>query len=116
MAQVTLKRINVFSFLKWHVPLATLGGFFLGVIYTAIAFIISPDATRQQFTRYLYWYILGLPFLYALVTLFSHSIGSLVYNALSDSLGGIKFEIEIETDAFGESPPPPQDWETEKTQ
>ena len=110
MTKVTLKRIHIFSFLKWHLLLSLITGFFVGVMYSVFAYAISPAETKAQISGYLFWYVLGTPIFYALLTLFSYGIGALLYNALNGAFGGMKFEIEDEAEIFGEPPPPPKEW------
>lgn len=88
----TLKKVPVAAFLKWHVALSLLTGFFAGVIYSAIYALVY----REETYSYLFWYGLGMPLFYGLVAGFSGALGAWLYNKLNGVFGGVKFEFEAD--------------------
>ena len=109
MIKVTLKRINILSVVKWHGVMGLISGFLIGAIYFSIAFYSAGQAAL----RYAFYYFIGIPFIYFIVTIAGSLVGGTLYNALSDSFGGMKFEIESENDENILPPAPPKTWDTE---
>ncbi len=109
MLKVTLKRINVLSVVKWHGVTGLISGIFIGAIYFSIAFYRS----EQVALSYGFYYFIVIPLIYFIVTVAGSLVGGTLYNALSDSFGGIRFEIESENEnAENNFPPaPPKTWD-----
>ena len=112
MSKVTLKRINVLSVVKWHGATGLISGFLIGAIYFGIAFYRSEQAALS----YGFYYFIGIPLIYFIVTIAGSLIGGTLYNLLSDSFGGMKFEIESESENTENHlpPAPPKTWDVEE--
>ena len=106
MLKVTLKRIDVFSVVKWHGLTGLISGFLIGAIYFGIAFYSLGQAALHNG----FYYLVGVPLIYFTVTIAGSLIGGILYNALSDSLGGMKFEFESEDEEKHLPPAPPETW------
>jgi formate-dependent nitrite reductase membrane component NrfD len=106
MTKITIKKVRMSTFVKWHVLSSVIGGFFVGVAYSAIGYVSSGGNLKG----YLFWYVLGFPVLYLFMGLFTGVIFSAVYNGYSNLLGGFQFEIDTETLESSNPPPPPQEW------
>ena len=110
MLKVILKRINILSVLKWHSVTGLISGFLIGAIYFSIAFYTSGQAAL----RYGFYYFIGIPLIYFIVTIAGSLVGCALYNALNESFGGMKFEIESENAENNLPPAPPKTWDTEE--
>ncbi len=100
MAKITLKRINIISSVKWHVLSSLVSGFFVGIIYSAIGYFMS----KENALGYLFWYVLGIPIFYLAVGLLTSVAMAFLYNTLSDSVGGLQFEMESEAENHNAPP------------
>jgi uncharacterized membrane protein YgaE (UPF0421/DUF939 family) len=102
MKRVIVKRIGTGSLVKWNLVYSLIGGVTVGIIYATVGYIYSG----QNLWSYAIWYGLGLPVMYVLVAL-AASIGtSLLFNAMSESSGGLVLDVDVvEEDA---PPPPPR--------
>lgn len=106
MLKVTLKRIDIFSVIKWHAVTGLISGILIGSIYFGIALYSSS----QTALRYGFYYFIGIPLIYCFVTAAGSLVGGILYNVLSDKVGGMKFEVESENTEHNLPPPPPKTW------
>lgn len=120
MAEMTIRRFNVFSVAKIQGFLAFVIGLLIGVIY-GFAFMIfgaaisslAPQGDSQAMGG-VGAIVIGLvimiavPILYGLLGFIGGAIGALVYNLAAGVVGGVKFELEGVAPAY--APPPPQQW------
>ena len=120
MAEMTIRRFNVFSVAKIQGFLAFVIGLLIGVIY-GFAFMIFGAAisslapqTDSQAMGGVGAIVIGLvimiavPILYSIIGFIGGAIGALVYNLAAGVVGGVKFELEGVAPAY--APPPPQQW------
>jgi hypothetical protein len=120
MAEMTIRRFNVFSVAKIQGFLAFVIGLLIGVIY-GFAFMIfgaaisslAPQGDSQAMGG-VGAIVIGLvimiavPILYSIIGFIGGAIGALVYNLAAGVVGGVKFELEGVAPAY--APPPPQQW------
>ena len=120
MAEMTIRRFNVFSVAKIQGFLAFVIGLLIGVIY-GFAFMIfgaaisslAPQGDSQAMGG-VGAIVIGLvimiavPILYSILGFIGGAIGALVYNLAAGVVGGVKFELEGVAPAY--APPPPQQW------
>jgi hypothetical protein len=120
MAEMTIRRFNVFSVAKIQGFLAFVIGLLIGVIY-GFAFMIfgaaisslAPQGDSQAMGG-VGAIVIGLvimiavPILYGILGFIGGAIGALVYNLAAGVVGGVKFELEGVAPAY--APPPPQQW------
>ena len=120
MAEMTIRRFNVFSVAKIQGFLAFVIGLLIGVIY-GFAFMIfgaaisslAPQGDSQAMGG-VGAIVIGLvimiavPVLYSIIGFIGGAIGALVYNLAAGVVGGVKFELEGVAPAY--APPPPQQW------
>jgi hypothetical protein len=120
MAEMTIRRFNVFSVAKIQGFLAFVIGLLIGVIY-GFAFMIfgaalsslAPHGDSQAMGG-VGAIVIGLvimiavPILYSIIGFIGGAIGALVYNLAAGVVGGLKFELEGVAPAY--APPPPQQW------
>jgi len=120
MAEMTIRRFNVFSVAKIQGFLAFVIGLLIGVIY-GFAFMIfgaaisslAPQGDSQAMGG-VGAIVIGLvimiavPILYSIIGFIGGAIGALVYNLAAGVVGGLKFELEGVAPAY--APPPPQQW------
>jgi hypothetical protein len=106
MATVTVKRISLGSFIKWHAISALIFGFFTGIGFATMGYL----ETRQNLSGYLVWYVLGIPALYFFVGIISGIVFVTLYNTFNLSFGSYELEIEIGDRNESEPPPPPASW------
>jgi hypothetical protein len=120
MAEMTIRRFNVFSVAKIQGFLGFVIGLMIGVIYGLIVMLfgaaISSLAPRgdSQALSGVGTIILGLiimiavPIFYGILGFIGGIIGGLVYNLAAGVVGGVTFELEGAAPAY--APPPPQQW------
>jgi hypothetical protein len=120
MAEMTIRRFNVFSVAKIQGFLAFVIGLLIGVIY-GFAFMIfgaaisslAPQGDSQAMGG-VGAIVIGLvimiavPILYSIIGFIGGAIGALVYNLAAGVVGGLKFELEGVAPAY--APPPAQQW------
>ena len=120
MAEMTIRRFNVFSVAKIQGFLAFVIGLLIGVLY-GFAFMIfgaaisslAPQGDSQAMGG-VGAIVIGLvimiavPILYSIIGFIGGAIGALVYNLAAGVVGGLKFELEGVAPAY--APPPPQQW------
>lgn len=120
MAEMTIRRFNVFSVAKIQGFLAFVIGLLIGVIY-GFAFMIfgaaisslAPQGDSQAMGG-VGAIVIGLvimiafPIFYSIIGFIGGAIGALVYNLAAGVVGGLKFELEGVAPAY--APPPPQQW------
>ena len=120
MAEMTIRRFNVFSVAKIQGFLAFVIGLLIGVIY-GFAFMIfgaaisslAPQGDSQAMGG-VGAIVIGLvimiavPILYSIIGFIGGAIGALVYNLAAGVVGGVKFDLEGVAPAY--APPPPQQW------
>jgi len=120
MAEMTIRRFNVFSVAKIQGFLAFVIGLLIGVIY-GFAFMIfgaaisslAPQGDSQAMGG-VGAIVIGLvimiavPVLYSIIGFIGGAIGALVYNLAAGVVGGVKFELEGVAPAY--APPRPQQW------
>lgn len=119
MAEMTIRRFNVFSVAKIQGFLAFVIGLLIGVIY-GFAFMIFgaaisslvPQAESQAMGG-VGAIVIGLiimivvPIFYGILGFIGGTIGALVYNLAAGVVGGLKFELEGVAPAYL---PPPAPW------
>jgi hypothetical protein len=119
MAEMTIRRFNVFSVAKIQGFLTFVIGLLIGVIY-GFAFMIfgaaisslAPQGDSQTMGG-VGAIVIGLvimiavPILYGIIGFIGGLIGALVYNLAAGVVGGVKFELEGVAPAYA---PPPQQW------
>jgi hypothetical protein len=120
MAEMTIRRFNVFSVARMQGFLAFVIGLLIGVIY-GFAFMIfgaaisslAPQGDSQTMGG-VGAIVIGLaimiavPILYSIIGFIGGAIGALVYNLAAGVVGGLKFELESVAPAY--APPPAQQW------
>jgi len=120
MAEMTIRRFNVFSVAKIQGFLAFVIGLLIGVLY-GFAFMIfgaaisslAPQGDSQAMGG-VGAIVIGLvimiavPVLYSIIGFIGGAIGALVYNLAAGVVGGVKFELEGVAPAY--APPRPQQW------
>ena len=120
MAEMTIRRFNVFSVAKIQGFLGFVIGLLIGVIYGLIFMIfgaaissLAPQGDSQAMGG-LGAIVIGLvimiavPIFYGILGFIGGAIGALVYNLAAGVVGGLKFELEGVAPAY--APPPPQQW------
>jgi hypothetical protein len=120
MAEMTIRRFNVFSVARIQGFLAFVIGLLIGVIY-GFAFMIfgaaisslAPQGDSQAMGG-VGAIVIGLvimiavPILYGILGFIGGAIGALVYNLAAGVVGGVKFELEGVAPAY--APPPSPQW------
>jgi hypothetical protein len=120
MAEMTIRRFNVFSVAKIQGFLGFVIGLLIGVIYGFFFMIfgaaissLAPQADSQAMGG-VGAVVIGLvimiavPVLYGIFGFIGGAIGALVYNLAAGVVGGVKFELEGVAPAY--APPPPAQW------
>jgi hypothetical protein len=120
MAEMTIRRFNVFSVAKIQGFLGFVIGLLIGVVYGLIFMIfgaaissLAPQADSQALGG-VGAIVVGLiimiavPVFYGILGFIGGAIGALVYNLAAGVVGGLKFELEGVAPAY--APPPPQQW------
>ena len=120
MAEMTIRRFNVFSVAKIQGFLGFVIGLLIGVVYGLVFMIfgaaissLAPQGDSQAMGG-VGAIVIGLiimiavPIFYGLVGFIGGAIGALVYNLAAGVVGGVKFELEGVAPAY--APPPPQQW------
>lgn len=119
MAEVTVRRVGVFSVAKIQALLLFIIGLFIGVVYGLMFMIFGAALSTlapqsDQAVSGIGSVVGGLlimvvvPILYAILGFIGGAIGALVYNLAAGVVGGIK--LELESDVPDYAPPPPQQW------
>ena len=120
MAEMTIRRFNVFSVAKIQGFLGFVIGLLIGVIYGLVFMIfgaaissLAPQGDSQAMGG-VGAIVLGLiimiavPIFYGVLGFIGGIIGALVYNLAAGVVGGLTFELEGAAPAY--APPPPQQW------
>ena len=120
MAEMTIRRFNVFSVAKIQGFLGFVIGLLIGVVYGLIFMIfgaaissLAPQGDSQAMGG-VGAIVIGLiimiavPVFYGILGFIGGAIGALVYNLAAGVVGGLKFELEGVAPAY--APPPPQQW------
>jgi len=119
MAEMTIRRFNVFSVAKIQGFLGFVIGLLIGVIYGLVFMIfgaaissLAPQGDSQAMGG-VGAIVIGLvimiavPIFYGILAFIGGAIGALVYNLAAGVVGGLKFELEGVAAAYA---PPPQPW------
>jgi hypothetical protein len=122
MAEMTIRRFGVLSVAKMHGLLMFIFGLIIGVIY-GLFFILfgaamsamgpgGADAVAGGVSSVVMGlaFMIGMPLFYGFIGFVAGAIGSLIYNALSGLIGGVKFELEGVQQEYASPPPPPHEW------
>ena len=120
MAEMTIRRFNVFSVAKIQGFLGFGIGLLIGVVYGLVFMIfgaaissLAPQGDSQAMGG-VGAIVIGLiimiavPIFYGILGFIGGAIGALVYNLAAGVVGGVKFELEGVAPAY--APPPPQQW------
>ncbi len=120
MAEMTIRRFNVFSVAKIQGFLGFVIGLLIGVVYGLVVMIfgaaissLAPQSDSQAIGG-VGAIVIGLiimiavPVFYGILGFIGGAIGALVYNLAAGVVGGLKFELEGVAPAY--APPPPQQW------
>lgn len=120
MAEMTIRRFNVFSVAKIQGFLGFVIGLLIGVVYGLVFMIfgaaissLAPQGDSQAMGG-VGAIVIGLiimiavPIFYGILGFIGGVIGALVYNLAAGVVGGLKFELEGVTPAY--APPPPEQW------
>ena len=120
MAEMTIRRFNVFSVAKIQGFLGFVIGLLIGVVYGLVFMIfgaaissLAPQGDSQAMGG-VGAIVIGLiimiavPVFYGILAFIGGAIGALVYNLAAGVVGGLKFELEGVAPAY--APPPPQQW------
>ncbi len=83
-----IEKINVFSLAK----IQSLVTFFVTLVYTIIAYIISlvVPIAQQQFT----WMVWLLPVIYGIIGFIMGAFIAFVYNLVAKWIGGLKIDLK----------------------
>ena len=120
MAEMTIRRFNVFSVAKIQGFLGFVIGLLIGVVYGLVFMIfgaaissLAPQGDSQAMGG-VGAIVIGLiimiavPIFYGILGFIGGVIGALVYNLAAGVVGGLKFELEGVTPGY--APPPPEQW------
>ena len=120
MAEMTIRRFNVFSVAKIQGFLGFVIGLLIGVVYGLVFMIfgaaissLAPQSDSQAMGG-VGAIVIGLiimiavPVFYGILGFIGGAIGALVYNLAAGVVGGLKFELEGVAPAY--APPPQQQW------
>jgi hypothetical protein len=119
MAEMTIRRLGVFSVAKIEALLLFVIGLIIGVLY-GLAFMIfgaaiSSMAPGSDQAMGGVGSVIGgvvimiiVPIFYGILGFIGGAIGALVYNLAAGVVGGIKIELEGAAPVY--APPPPQQW------
>jgi hypothetical protein len=120
MAEMTIRRFNIFSVAKIQGFLGFVIGLLIGVVYGLVFMIfgaaissLAPQGDSQAMGG-VGAIVIGLiimiavPIFYGILGFIGGAIGALVYNLAAGVVGGLKFELEGVAPAY--APPPPQQW------
>jgi hypothetical protein len=118
MAEMTIRRVGVFSLAKIQALLMTVFGLIIGVIYGLIFMVLGATMSSlaprdSQAMGGAGSVVIGLvimvafPIFYGVIGFIAGAIGGLIYNAAAGIVGGIKLDLESEVQY---APPPPQEW------
>lgn len=121
MAEMTIRRLGVFSVAKIQGLLMFVIGLIFGVIYGLFFMIfgaaisaLAPQAENQALGG-LSSIVVGIvmmvvfPIMYGFFGFIGGAIGALIYNGAASIVGGIKLELEGAAPTYA-PPPPPQQW------
>jgi len=120
MAEMTIRRFNVFSVAKIQGFLGFVIGLLIGVVYGFFFMIfgaaissLAPQGDSQTMGG-VGAIVIGLlimiavPIFYGILAFIGGAIGALVYNVAAGVVGGVKFELEGVAPEY--APPAPQQW------
>jgi hypothetical protein len=122
MAQMTIRRVGVFSLAKIQALLTFVIGLIFGVIYGLFFMLfgaaISAMAQRggDQAMGGISSIVIGLvmmiafPIVAGIMGFIGGAINGLIYNIAAGIVGGIKLELESVTGDYAPPPPPQQQW------
>jgi len=120
MAEMTIRRFNVFSVAKIQGFLGFVIGLLIGVVYGLVFMIfgaaissLAPQSDSQAMGGVGAMVVgliimIAVPIFYGILGFIGGAIGALVYNLAAGVVGGLKFELEGVAPAY--APPPPQPW------
>lgn len=117
MANMTLKRIGVFSLAKlMGVVWAGLGlvigiplGLLMMIFGAAMLSMGNEGAAGAGVGIGIgLFYMIFIPIMYAVMGFVFGLVGGLIYNVASGFIGGVEFELENTSFEYGAPPPPPQ--------
>ena len=120
MAEMTVRRVGVFSLAKIQALLMFVIGLFIGVIYGLIFILLG--ATMSSLSRREdqlmggvssvavgIAMMIGIPIFYGVLGFIGGLITGVVYNLAAGVVGGLKLELESTAVTYA-PPPPPQQW------
>ena len=102
--RVALRHIRLASFLKWLILGWFVWGIFSSMLCTAW-YAIDGQLTR----RTILWYFPVMVLFYAIPGLIGSIIVGATYNSAARKLGGVEFDIVLNSNVI--PPPPPEHWE-----
>ncbi len=119
MAEMTIRRVGVFSVAKMHSLVMFVFGLIFGVIYGLFFMIfgaaMSAMAPRDGAMGGIGTIIMGvlmmigIPIFYGVLGFIFGALGAFVYNIAAGIVGGIKLDLESVASDYA-PPPPPQQW------
>jgi hypothetical protein len=121
MAEMTIRRVGVFSLAKMYALLLFVMGLIIGVIYGLIIMLfgaaMSSLAPRGEgpamggIGTIVFGLIMmiAVPVFYGIIGFIFGAIGGFVYNIAAGIVGGIELDLEGPTMQYS-PPPPPQQW------
>ncbi|HZE72554.1 MAG TPA: hypothetical protein VE135_23845 [Pyrinomonadaceae bacterium] len=120
MAEMTIRRVGVFSVAKMYSIVMFVLGLIIGVIY-GLFFMIFGAAMSAMAPRgegafggvgsivMGLVFMIAFPIFYAVIGFIAGAIGAFIYNLAAGVVGGIKLDLEGVTSDYA-PPPPPQQW------
>jgi hypothetical protein len=123
MAQMTIRRVGVFSLAKIQALLAFVMGLIFGVIYGLFFMLFGAamsamapragDSAMGGISSIVIGLLMmiGFPITAAIFGFIGGAINGLIYNIAAGIVGGLKLELESATSEYAPPPPPPhQPW------
>ncbi|MFA4889224.1 MAG: hypothetical protein WC628_06595 [Candidatus Omnitrophota bacterium] len=92
-----IKKIGVLAIAKIMALLYLVGSAVIMVPYSL--FVLTQGGVTKEGVRW--WFFLGLPAFYYLISFAVVALGAMLYNFLSARIGGIKMELNEEENAAG---------------
>ena len=92
--QFEIKKINLWSFIKISVIIATIYGFLQGLLIVLFSGGDSAIQANSLFITLGYWMILLVPVLYLVLSAILSALLGLLYNLFAKLFGGITLSLE----------------------